>query len=113
MHAIQYDSSYTKPAVRPDSGTCPDHQDEFGSPSFEQRESGMTPRVSLRTLILMLELLVAVIAWQYVSTARPAQATALWLAADCHTAASIQRCISDPGAAASVPALGGADTKEP
>jgi hypothetical protein len=73
----------------------------------------MTPRVSLRTLILMLELLVAVIAWQYVSTARPAQATALWLAADCHTAASIQRCISDPGAAASVPALGGADTKEP
>jgi hypothetical protein len=73
----------------------------------------MTPRVSLRTLILMLELLVAVVAWQYVSTAKPVQATALWLAADGHTAASIQRCISDPAATPPVPAPAGADTREP
>ncbi len=40
----------------------------------------MTPRVSLRTLILMLELLAAVVALQYVAAGRPARAGAVWLA---------------------------------
>jgi hypothetical protein len=68
----------------------------------------MTPRVSLRTLILMLELLLAVVAWQYLSMARPVQATALWLAADCHTASSIQARVADPAASAPTPADEGA-----
>ena len=61
------------------------------------------PRVSLRTLILMVELLVAVLALQYLTTAKPAQANVLWLAADCHTAASIQRRVADPVAPAPRP----------
>ena len=40
------------------------------------------PRVSLRTLILTLELLVAVVALQYVAATKPAQAGAVWLADD-------------------------------
>ncbi len=47
-----------------------------------QQRSGTTPRVSLRTLILTLELLVAVVALQYVAASRPAQASAIWLAND-------------------------------
>lgn len=41
------------------------------------------PRVSMRTLVLMLELLVAVVAFQYMAAVRPAKADALWLAGDC------------------------------
>jgi hypothetical protein len=37
-------------------------------------------RVSIRTLALMVELLIAVAAHQYLSLARPAQADAVWLA---------------------------------
>jgi hypothetical protein len=39
-------------------------------------------RVSMRTLVLMLELLVAVVAFQY-TAARPAKADAVWLAGTC------------------------------
>lgn len=39
-------------------------------------------RVSMRTLVLMLELLVAVVAFQY-TAARPAKADAVWLAGAC------------------------------
>jgi hypothetical protein len=39
-------------------------------------------RVSLRTLILMLELLVAVVAFQYRNMAHPAKADAVWLATE-------------------------------
>jgi len=39
-------------------------------------------RVSVRTLILMLELLVAVAALQYLTLAKPVQADAVWLATD-------------------------------
>ena len=40
------------------------------------------PRVTLRTLFLMLELLVAVVALQYLTFTRPIQADAVWVAAD-------------------------------
>jgi len=40
-------------------------------------------RVSIRTLVLMLELLVAVVALQYVTLVKPARADAVWLARDC------------------------------
>ncbi len=46
----------------------------------KQQGSDMTPRVSLRTLILTLELLAAVVALQYVAANRPARAGAVWLA---------------------------------
>ncbi len=49
---------------------------------FELQRSDLAPRVSLRTLLLMLELLVAVVALQYLTTLRPAQAGAVWLAND-------------------------------
>jgi hypothetical protein len=39
-------------------------------------------RVSLRTLVLMLELLAAVVGFQYVMAARPAKADAIWLGCD-------------------------------
>ena len=39
-------------------------------------------RVSLRTLLLTVELLAAVMAFQY-TAARPAKADAVWLAGDC------------------------------
>ncbi len=71
------------------------------------------PRVSLRTLILLVELLVTVVAFQYLTTAKPAQANVLWLAADCHTAASIQRRLPDPVAPASAPTVAGQDMEEP
>ena len=44
----------------------------------------MTQRVSIRTLVLMLELLAAVVGFQY-TAARPAKADAVWLAGDCRT----------------------------
>ena len=44
-------------------------------------------RVSIRTLVLMLELLVAVVALQYVTLVKPARADAVWLARDCVAAA--------------------------
>ncbi len=79
-----------------------------------QHQAGTMPRVSLRTLLLLVELLVTVVAFQYLTTtAKPAQANALWVAADCHTAASIQRRIPDPVAPASAPAVAGADIEEP
>ncbi len=40
----------------------------------------MRPQVSLRTLLLMLELLIAVVALQYLAVVKPAQAGAVWLA---------------------------------
>jgi hypothetical protein len=42
-------------------------------------------RLSTRTLILMLELLVAVVSLQYIVAIRSARAGAVWLADDCHT----------------------------
>ncbi len=66
----------------------------------EQRKNDVTPRVSLRTLILMLELLVAVIAWQYVKMTEPIQARAIWLAADCHTASTVCEETAEPTASA-------------
>ncbi len=43
----------------------------------------MTPRVSIRTLVLLLELLAAVVGFQCVAAARPAKADTVWLAGDC------------------------------
>jgi hypothetical protein len=80
---------------------------------FKQRESDAMPRVSLRTLILMLELLVAVVAWQSLTMAKPARADALWVAADCHTASSIQRRVTAPAATASRPVTTDEGTREP
>jgi len=40
------------------------------------------PRVSLRTLILMLELLAAVVSLQYIVATGSAKADAIWLAGD-------------------------------
>jgi hypothetical protein len=40
----------------------------------------VTQRVTIRTLVLMLELLAAVVGFQCVTAARPAKADALWLA---------------------------------
>ncbi|OHB63755.1 MAG: hypothetical protein A2Y76_05955 [Planctomycetes bacterium RBG_13_60_9] len=37
-------------------------------------------RVSVRTLVLMMELLIAVVAFQYLVMVRPVQADAIWLA---------------------------------
>ena len=48
----------------------------------KRQRGDMMPRVSLRTLVLMLELLVAVLALQYVAMAQPAKADAVWVAAD-------------------------------
>jgi len=45
-------------------------------------------RVSIRTLVLLLELLIAVVAMQYVTMVTPVQAGAIWLATDCGTPAS-------------------------
>ena len=39
-------------------------------------------RVSIRTLVLLLELLISVVAVQYVTMATPVQADAVWLATD-------------------------------
>ena len=39
-------------------------------------------RVSFRTLVLLLELLIAVVAMQYVTMVTPVQAGAVWLATD-------------------------------
>jgi len=40
-------------------------------------------RVSIRTLALMVELLIAVAAHQYLTTFRPVKADAIWLAGNC------------------------------
>jgi hypothetical protein len=40
-------------------------------------------RTSLRTLVLLVELLVAVVSLQYLVAVKPARATAVWLAGDC------------------------------
>jgi hypothetical protein len=37
----------------------------------------------MRTLVLLLELLVAVVAFQYLAAVRTAKADAIWLAGDC------------------------------
>jgi hypothetical protein len=79
----------------------------------KQHRGDTTPRVSLRTLILMLELLAAVVAWQYLTTAKPAHAHTLWQAGDCHTVASMQRCISAPVVTASFFAPAAEGTREP
>jgi hypothetical protein len=79
----------------------------------KQHRGDTVPRVSLRTLILMLELLAAVVALQYLTTARPAHAHALWRAGDGHTAASIQRCMSAPVVTTSISAPAGEGTREP
>jgi len=57
------------------------------------------PRVSLRTLVLMLELLVAIAAWRYLTMAKPARANTIWLAADGHTAATMRVPMAAPAAA--------------
>jgi len=68
-----------------------------------QKKNATMSGVSLRTLILMVELLVAVVAFQYLTVAHPAQATAIWLAGDGHTASSMQQGIANPVAAAPAP----------
>lgn len=70
----------------------------------EQPKSGTTSRVSVRTLVLMLELLVAVVAWQRFTMAEPIQAQAIWLAGDCHTASTVGERRADPIAPAPAPA---------
>jgi hypothetical protein len=42
----------------------------------------MMQRVSIRTLVLLLELLIAVVAMQYVTLVTPVQAGAVWVATD-------------------------------
>jgi len=79
----------------------------------EQRKSGVTTRVSLRTLILMLELLVAVVAWQHVKTAEPIQARAIWLAGDCHTASTVREEMAEPATATPAPAMTDEGVSEP
>ena len=49
---------------------------------LERPKGNGRPRVSLRTLILTLELLAAVVALQYLGAGKPAQAGAVWLADD-------------------------------
>jgi hypothetical protein len=65
---------------------------------IERRKSGTMPGVSLRTLILMLELLVAIVAWQHVRTAEPIRARAIWLAGDGHTASTMCERVTDSSA---------------
>ena len=79
----------------------------------DQKRSNVIPRVSWRTLVLMLELLVAVLAWQYLATAKPVQADAIWLVADGHTASSIQTRGADGIVATPVPATADQDAEEP
>jgi hypothetical protein len=80
---------------------------------FEPQRSDMMARVSLRTLILMVELLAAVVAWQYCTVGEPIQARAIWLAADCHTASSMRERVAGPVATAPAPATAGEATREP
>jgi hypothetical protein len=47
-------------------------------------------RVSMRTLVLMLELLAAVVGFQCITVARPAKADAVWLAGNCGAVAAPQ-----------------------
>jgi hypothetical protein len=79
----------------------------------KQHRGDTTSRMFLRTLILMVELLAAVVTWQHLTTARPAHAHALWPAVDRHTVASVQRCISAPVVTASLSAPAGEGTREP
>jgi len=79
----------------------------------EQKKNAAMPRVSWRTFVLMLELLVAVVAFQYLTMARPAQATTIWLAGDGHTASGMQQCLADPAAAAPAPVTTGEGTSQP
>ena len=79
----------------------------------EQRKSGTTPRVSLRTLVLMLELLVAVVAWQHIRMAEPIQARAIWLAGDCHTASTTGERAADPIAPLPAPTTEDEEAGEP
>jgi hypothetical protein len=69
--------------------------------------------VSLRTLVLLLELLAAVVAWQYFTVARPIQARTLWLAADCHTASTIRVPTAAPVATAPVRETARAGEQDP
>jgi hypothetical protein len=61
----------------------------------------------------MLELLVAVVAWQYCRMAEPIQARAIWLAADCHTASTMHQRVADPVGTAEAPGTAGEGVKEP
>lgn len=79
----------------------------------EQRKSGVTPRVSLRTLVLMLELLVAVVAFQQFTMAKLVQARAIWLAGDCHTASTMRERAADPVATPPAPAATDEGAREP
>ena len=81
---------------------------------FEQRKRDTMPRVSVRTLILMLELLVAVVTWQYVTIAEPIQARVIWLAADGHTASMVRERVADPIATTTpAPATADEGVREP
>jgi hypothetical protein len=79
----------------------------------EPPKSGTTPRVSVRTLVLMLELLVAVITWQHFAMAEPFQARAIWLAGDCHTASTMCERAADPVATPPAPAPAEEGESEP
>ncbi len=63
----------------------------------KQQGSDMTPRVSLRTLLLTLELLAAVVALQYVAASPPARAGAVWLAHDAPPALSVPARVNANG----------------
>ncbi len=78
-----------------------------------QKKSDTRSRVSWRTLILMVELLVAVVAFEYLTTAQPAQATAIWLAGDCHTASCMQPGIVESAATAPGAVTTGEDMRQP
>jgi hypothetical protein len=45
-------------------------------------------RTSLRTLVLLMELFVAVVSLQYLAGIRPGKASAIWLAGNCTTSPS-------------------------
>jgi len=55
-------------------------------------------KLSIRTLTLLLELLVAVVSYQWIDWAHSARPGAVWLAGDCTEARQVQP--ADPSAAA-------------
>jgi hypothetical protein len=59
-----------------------------GFQSWAKEGTSMQRTTSLRTLVLMLELLVAVVSLQYMAGIRPAKASAVWLAGNCTTSPS-------------------------
>lgn len=64
--------------------------DLLGSaPHSRAKEETHMHRTSFRTLVLLLELFIAVVSIQYLGTIRSAKASASWLPGTCATGASI------------------------